>query len=119
MVPGSLRIGMAGCRAGDVCQGREAMRERAQRPLADDADHVVAASVAVVRGYIGDELLVVGAGMAQEADGIPADHLCGCVPSVAIEPPGAPVGAGCERGSMPVVHEERGTAGPVEGMGRE
>ena len=95
------------------------MCERAQRSLAEDADQVVAASVAVVGGYIGDEFLVVGAGMAQEAEGIPADDLCGRVLSVAIEPPGAPVGAGGERGSMPVVDEEHGTTGPVEGMGRE
>ena len=56
---------------------REAMRERAQSAMADDVDHVVAPTVPVVRADVGDELLVVGARMAQLVDGIPADRVGG------------------------------------------
>ena len=103
----------------DARQVWEAMRERSQRSVADDGDQVVAASASVVCRHIGYEFFVVGAGVAQQVDGIAADGLCRRAVAVAVEPSGAPVGAGCERGRMSVVDEQRGVAGPVEGMGRE
>ncbi len=95
------------------------MRERAQCAMADERDDVVAATATVVRGDIGDEFLVVRARVAQVVYGVPAYGFGSVAVAVALESLGAPLGAGRQGCRVPVIHEKRRAACPIDWIGGE